>query len=85
MYPVLIRFCAISVPAPEELPVTPVDEVTIHENVVPLILEVRAIFVVFPEQIDVERGALDTSGIGLTITVITSGEPLQPNAFGVTV
>jgi len=83
--PVLTSVCAIKVPEPELDPVTPVDEVTVHENKLPATLEVRIIFVVPPEQIDDDRGEFVTIGIGLTVTITTKGVPSQPLALGVTV
>ena len=67
-----------------EAPVTPV-WITVQVNVVPLTLLVRVIKVAEPEQKVCEPGLAMTLGIGFTVTVTSTGDPVHPLADGVMV
>jgi hypothetical protein len=71
---------------PEEAlaPVTP-DWPTVHAKVVPATLLVSANEVAAPEQNDCEEGVTVILGIGLTVTVATVLDPVQPLAVALIV
>ena len=66
-------------PLPADAPLTPLC-VTVHANVVPVTLLVRAIPLAVPEQIVCDAGVAVTTGVGFTVMVTVIGVPGQPLA-----
>ena len=65
------------VPVPADAPVIPPVIVPIVQLKLLDAVEVSVIFVLLPLQISFVSG-LVTAGVGLTVTVIVSGDPVQP-------
>lgn len=61
------------------------EPLAVHENVVPLTLELSPIEVELPLQIVCVEGEAVTFGIGFTVTTTFCAVPEQPLAVGVTV
>lgn len=74
----------ILVPLPAVAPVAPVSA-TVHANVAPAGTDVSAMPVCAPEQIVWLDGVAVTTGVGLTVTVAVTGDPIQLPRVGVMV
>lgn len=83
--PVFDKTCAMEFPLPALAPVTPADETTVQVKVVPLTALLRAMEVVWPEQMVCAAGVAAATGIGLTVITTVMGAPGHPAAVGVTV
>jgi hypothetical protein len=84
VFDVLVNVCPIVVPDPAEAPVTEAGAETVHANVLPATVLVKAIEVAFPEQIVEGEGVAVTAGVGLTVITTEIGVPAHPPAVGVT-
>ena len=69
---------------PEEAlaPLTPLCDV-VHENVAPVVVELKEMLVELPEHIVEVLGDAVSVGVGLTVKVTAIGEPVQPFVEGV--
>jgi hypothetical protein len=75
--PVAVSVCAMADPLPDNAPEAPVC-VTVHENVVPVTLLVRATPVTVPEQIVCDEGVASATGVGFTVIVMAGTVVVQP-------
>ncbi len=74
------------VPEPAEAPLTVPEAVAaVHAKLAAAGLEVRAIAVLPPEQIESEEGVAVAAGLGLTVIATLIGVPVQLLSVGVTV
>ena len=84
--PLPLKVCAIDVPEPADEPVTvPLAVAAVHANVAPVGVEVNAILVAEPLQVDAEVGVAVAAGFGFTVTATVTGVPGQLFNVGVTV
>ena len=82
--PELMMVWFMVLPVPEEYPERLGElEETVHEKVVPATPDVRLMVVVAAEQMVWVRGEVVKAGVGLTVTIISEGVPIQPLAEGI--
>jgi hypothetical protein len=72
----------IEVPDPADAPEIPVPFVAVHEKVVPEVKLLKLIEVAAPEHIVADAGVAVTKGIGFTVTITGTDEPVQELALG---
>ena len=80
----LVNVCAMVFPVPAATPDMLAFVLTVQLNVVPAIVEFKAILTALPEQIIAEEGVAVTTGVGFTMMLYVAEGPVHAEPLDVT-